>query len=377
MLHRYPLVGRALSLLILAGYMAGLYFGWQLFLATPSATSLSNPFGGLTSIGHNSDYSQTIFMTTDAGQSWQQAYTDKSDYLDEVNCSGPANCLVMGNNFNNLNSTSSSDVTVNLVTGDAGQNWEIIRPKLTPLTTSGDEDYVNSNNLSCPAPGICYLLIKTASTGLAATQDGGKTWQIINQDISQDELNALSCVSLTSCTVVGGDGLVRHSTDSGQTWNTQKSNTDTTLFYLSCNSSQFCLALGRSGLTISSNDGGVSWLKKTAAPLKNSFKLTCAGESTCYLLGYNDSDSGYRLEVTRDKGGSWEILEDSPKTGVTGLSCPGAAVCFISTTQGSLSLTQDGGKTWSRLPVADKIRVENLSCPDLVTCFAVTSPTTR
>jgi photosystem II stability/assembly factor-like uncharacterized protein len=164
-----------------------------------------------------------ILTSADGGTSWTPLHAAPHGSLGAVACWSARNCVAVG----------SEDGTE--WTADGGATW-----------SKPDADKQASElltNLTCPGSGYCVALGVTAFTGtlpgtawvptmyfsdadhlVERTRNGGRTWQHVYSSYPDwpKPPVAVSCLTVTRCVAVGGNGIIEASADGGATWSRQR-----------------------------------------------------------------------------------------------------------------------------------------------------------
>src|ERR1700722_10739329 len=195
------------------------------------------------------------------------------------------------------------------------------------------------------------------------TVDGGATWQVQQIPASVGTLDAIACVSTTTCVVGGwnqtGAGLVIFGTF-GHQWQSGSLPTAISQVYRLACVSDSCVATGneRDGAPalITSGDGGRTWtLAAIPTGIQSLDTVACSATgATCVAGGQLtqqvDTSSGpYHLGVvlaSQDGGGTWSTATLPPELGeILSTDCPQPSSC-MATDGGSLLQSGDNGQTW-------------------------------
>jgi hypothetical protein len=260
-------------------------------------------------------------------------------------------------------------------------------------------------SISCPTTSICYA----AGTGMPSnvqtvvvSTDGGQTWNPTAQQISGGLVNAIDCVSASTCYLAFGRfgaGGIAYTLDSGNSWHGAYETAGSTGVYdIWCTPptspgapfpSSSCVAVGgtnneNGGQALVLTGGGISWQASTAPVLNEIstlFGVSCAPTAssslTCYAVGASDNSSGTEggsVElVSADGGQTWtgnEFVAD--KGWLQSVSCADATDCWAggAGTQLALTGTADGGNTWYPENVSGTNQLNNVSCASVDFCVA-------
>lgn len=315
--------------------------------------------------------------------------------MDPVSCvAGTTFCAVIVNDQASTPEGQYEDNQAVYVT--SGGSW----------TMSGDLptgfQYVS---ISCPTTTVCYA----AGTGttsnsqmVAVSTDGGQTWNPTPQQLSGGLLNAIDCVSASTCYLAfgrfGGGGIA-YTIDSGATWHgSYETAGDTGVYDIWCTPptnpgapfpTSSCVAVGgtnneNGGQALVVTGGGISWQASTAPVLNEIstlFGVSCAPNTssslTCYAVGASDNSSGTEggsVElVSTDGGQTWTGTEFVADKGwLQSVSCADATDCWAggAGTQLALTGTKDGGNTWYPEDVSGTNQLNNVSCASVDFCVA-------
>lgn len=212
-----------------------------------------------------------------------------SSPLSSVACSGPQGCVAVGDGGTILQSA------------DGGSRWDRVGFQHDVL-----------NGVSCGGVGQCAAVTSNAEQVLQT--QGGVIWT--NAFVPPGSLlplvpmNAVSC-SATTCTSVGGSGLIAQSTDGGQTWTfVYPSVTSNELFGVDCPTAALCVAVGFGGTIVVSDDGGNTWTTEPAPTRQTLLGVTCSNPLDCIAVG----DGGTVLRST-DGGRQWAVQAGQPAPG--------------------------------------------------------------
>ncbi len=242
----------------------------------------------------------------------------------------------------------------------------IISPAWAPSGTFPAQ-FVASESIACPSTTTCYSLGDTTSGvggGVAATSDGGSSWNVQRgPGLSQSRL---ACPSVSVCVAVGYgvSGLAAaDTTDGGSTWSRQTIITESGFMNgVSCPSVMTCFAVGEAfppssqatGVIFSTSDGGQTWTQQPLpyAGLVRLNAIACPSSTTCFILGEIAGTYGTGVvSVTTDGGASWSTQPvgfDSPE----GLACSSTTSCVAvgsgvgTVTTTSIVVTDNGGASW-------------------------------
>lgn len=141
--------------------------------------------------------------------------------------------------------------------------------------------------------------------------------------------------------VVGSNGTIRQTQDSGSNWFPRASGTTQALRGVGC-AGQFCGAVGDEGVILRSDDAGVTWRTQVSGTTNSLHGITYATGSRGWAVG----DAGTIL-VTSDGGATWNIVNSNSTINFTDVKSIDANTVWISGREGVIRHTTDGGANWS------------------------------
>jgi len=267
-----------------------------------------------------------VLTTTNHGQSWHSATLKSASFLSSVACTDTSHCVIGG---------ESGYAARVFVTATGGSSWtEVTLPRVTGLTAAGVEA------VACVSGGsTCY--VATAISGytgnlIFGTTDSGQKWTYIN--LVQNELDAMTCVSASSCVWVG---------------EVTPQN-----------------ALVGPGVAESTKNG---WATYTVSSLpKPWWGLTgvgCLNTSVCFAAGFDQDSATGVILTTSNFGKTWSTASDD---GVApwSVSCPSSTNCVLGAV-GAVVETTDGGQSWTVTSTPNSGDTYSLACPSTGYCMAV------
>jgi photosystem II stability/assembly factor-like uncharacterized protein len=244
-------------------------------------------------------------------------------------------------------------------TDDGGVTWR----QMYVLT---DEVYIDKFYFQTEAKGWA-LGEKYDKTGtlckILYTDDGGKNWTLrfefkISGDDPLSRLYDINFINNNIGWVVGSNGTILHTRDSGKNWVRQKSGTKLHLFDVYFIDNNIGFALGDNGEAVDSsetnaesiilytNDGGRNWRALWSRSATVLLDLFDVGNSCFYILG--EEPDGAFLLSSNDNGLNWK-KSNIGKHSLTSYQ----SACFVNESNGALFLdgnlilvTYDDGKTW-------------------------------
>jgi photosystem II stability/assembly factor-like uncharacterized protein len=163
-----------------------------------------------------------------------------------------------------------------------------------------------------------------------------------------DSFFSVACLHSGKCYVVGTEGALLTSTDSGKNWDRRAIAERGDLSWFDLYSIRFASdgqtgwIGGESGLILKTTDGGQTWTTQTSGTTENIFRIAVVDPQTAYACGTNGL-----LMATTDGGAHWQL--QSIKNGLIFMD-----VAFADPQNGwtvgefeTIMHTADGGKTWT------------------------------
>ena len=217
--------------------------------------------------------------------------------------------------------------------------------------------------ISCATANDC---IAVASGDVVVTTNGGTNWTTVDALAGFGQINAISCASTTTCTVVGYGTptnlpVVAATTNGGVTWTNQKLPPGLAqLTGVSCPSPTTCSAVGawsgpadpapgETAAVVTTTNGGATWTAESLpAEGEEALAISCPSTTTCVAVGagpYSGSCSPFP-------------------------NCPVSLSFVMSTTNGG---TTWSGETGSSPGLDEGDSFQSVSCPSTSECMAVGS----
>jgi hypothetical protein len=327
----------------------------------------------------------TVTSTTWDGTAWSPIVTlDHTTRPLDLDCASATACIATAGVRADYWTGIMPPVPAEVLRWD-GAAWSV-----EAITYPGGAVPTEPGTVSCASASACTVL-SVAGAGtppsptLVARWDG-TAWAGATSDAASPA-TALACTSPTSCTSTG-PGVAQHG--DGATWSDialpAGASPAEVLDTVSCSSEDDCVAVGSGWTLRTPAEGpaltptlqrfdGDAWAVEDAgdAELRH---LSCATASSCMAAG---SDLGTFWSRHWD-GEAWRELPpvvDGRAGGVTGVSCPTATWCLLTTTSysggGDVGWAWTGGDAWVELAAlpTNTGSSTGLSCPAPGDCVVV------
>jgi photosystem II stability/assembly factor-like uncharacterized protein len=222
------------------------------------------------------------------------------------------------------------------LTSSAQDEWELLHPYPT-LSDLKDVQFISEQEGW--AVGYNGIIIYT--------DNGGETWDIQHDDISELFWNVYFIDDHEGWVV--GRSSIYHTTDKGNTWQKQTRPSvmgDLTDVYFINHDTGWIV--GTHKIVLKTTDGGDNWIKiMNSISTENSFHSVCFVDELngCAVGAINFCDNGFVM-TTRDGGLTW--LDTSPVDagGFQKVIFTDSLTGWICGYGNELQKTEDGGKTW-------------------------------
>lgn len=189
---------------------------------------------------------------------------------------------------------------------------------------------------------ILVALCSATSPSLAsaAISVGNGGW--ILQEPKLPTMAAVCFVDQNSGWMVGAYGTILHSTNGGQTWAQQRSNTVSDLAAVAFGTSSCGWAAGAGGSVVHTTNGGSSWIPAATGTSADALAIAAKGETTAWIVR-----SGNALVHTSDGGTTWDTQAIATAASLKAIACADASDAWIVGTSGLIAHTTDGGQSWA------------------------------
>jgi photosystem II stability/assembly factor-like uncharacterized protein len=167
--------------------------------------------------------------------------------------------------------------------------------------------------------------------------EGNYAWETVSP---LSILNDVHVIDHDIAIGVGDSGRIIRTENSGRTWTTIESGTQSRLNGISMSSPLVGTAVGYGNTVLRTVDGGITWERQDSGISGSYYDVSQINDTTAFACGVYD-----RIIRTRDGGESWEMVHEG------GFDLH--AICFADTDtgwaggkEGTYLRTEDGGDTW-------------------------------
>ncbi len=304
------------------------------------------------------DHPGQAFETTDGGLTWLKSSYNFQGILYEVSCVDENNIFVRSSEI----ITQFSSKTFLYETSDGGISWQKLEGPRGGL-----------------GGGYLYFVdINIGWMGKYKTTDRGLTWvQKLDSSISLTGLEVVDKTNMWS----NNNNTIYHSTDGGDTWETQSIEPELNLRRTKFFDKNIGWACGSGGMIHYTTDGGTNWIRSSKGAIdylwgvdfaddKNGWAVGTSGRILHTVNGGTDwieQDSGIKNDLaavdfvdnksgwavgqvnilsTSDGGDHWISQKGCPDTVFTDVQFLNTKNGWVTGTSGILWKTNDGGTTW-------------------------------
>ncbi len=191
-------------------------------------------------------------------------------------------------------------------------------------------------------------------------------WYFVNPESVTQDLRSVKFVDENTGWVVGNNGTILKTTNAGDSWTFQTSNTDERLESVSFYDENNGIIVGFIGTTLRTTDGGENWIKGSIDVTKNWEDICFLNSSLAIIVGAD----GIVLKST-DKGATWVQKSSGVSTYLMGVSLYNSSVGYAVGRDGVIIKTTDGGENWTRQDSPTIEQLESISCGDINNVTAV------
>lgn len=194
------------------------------------------------------------------------------------------------------------------ITSDSGQTWQQSHT-FSPADFGGASPELYSLRFDGKKRG---WVVGSVSRGdnvvdsiIAITRDGGATWQVLKAP-SRQELIHIDFVDDKNGWIVGAGGAILRTTDAGESWKRQDSGTTLTLYHIDFRNKNQGVAVGERGTILATENGGETWSKVTSPARATLLSVQFVSEDEAWTIGRGGavlrSGDGGRTWVEQESG---------------------------------------------------------------------------
>jgi|GEM_PF-2103710 len=183
------------------------------------------------------------------------------------------------------------------------------------------------------------------SSDVRYTVDDGQNWtRITDLPVTPTyNLRDLFFIGTRYGWIVGGQGLLLKSADSGMTWSVQPTPTSQDLTGIVFLDAQTGWVAGNHGTILHTGDGGITWTSQSSGTITDLRAIWFVDN----LNGWAAGSNGLVLKTTNG-GATWEALEDLGDVILLDIAFANAERGWVVGIDGSIFRTDDGGENWVR-----------------------------
>jgi photosystem II stability/assembly factor-like uncharacterized protein len=325
-----------------------------------------------------------VLKSSDGGITWSFTASVDGDPIYGLSCPSAAVCYGT-DNYAHVEKTTNGGASWTL------QSTPVTVPGINVPGSGGPNPFAGLFSISCSTINACVAVGGFPPTGsdspIVVTTNGGATWTLktsnsgsvstTNRGVTTVTANYLygsTCVGITgTCFAVGRTGTIVTSTDGGNTWTAMTSNTTNLLNAITCLSTTSCVATGQGGTvdvlssgtwTPTSGVGGTEFLAG----------VTCNTAINCYAAGQFGTTESF--DSTNIAGSAAKVAGGGTSQQMNAISCVDASDCVAVGNAGTILTTSNGGLTWlpPTTPTGSTAALSGVSCTGSgasATCEAV------
>ncbi|MFT4876747.1 MAG: photosystem II stability/assembly factor-like uncharacterized protein, partial [Bacteroidia bacterium] len=225
------------------------------------------------SIGFVTGSSGDIIKTSDFGENWTIVGEDITyRSLESIDFIDDSTVIIVGNG-------------TNLKSLDAGDSWNIISNNTSFLSVSFRDSL---NGIALGGNHIFDI------TGISITSNGGVTWEAISSTISRDNLNGIAFSTSDVGYVVGSDigstygGRIIKTSDAGVNWTNIETGIQTRPIYkVAAPDDTTVYTVGSHGQILKSSDAGDTWAEQNSNTSEYLNDVQFLSTNVGYAIGQN------------------------------------------------------------------------------------------
>ena len=194
---------------------------------------------------------------------------------------------------------------------------------------------------------ITFVITGRENTPLQPTDELPGSWEILASGTTAS-LSDIFFLDSENGWVVGSQGTILRTSDSGGTWVRQDSGVKTKLAKVIFTDVENGWAIGNLGVILHTSDGGDTWeLQRSESTLElDLIGVNFADEQTGWVM----AERGSILLRTTDGGKSWSRESFDNSSGRSDIAFLDSQRAWVVFTGGSLAYTPDAGISWEYVP---------------------------
>ena len=214
--------------------------------------------------------------------------------------------------------------------------------------------------------GCRIMLFLILSLSFPLLTHAQQAWEWQNPLPQGYDLNCVSFGDSTDGWAAGDGGSIIHTSDGGNTWSLQTSNTPNALHGICFVNNYVGTAVGDSGIILHTEDGGITWEPQQSGVMNTLFAVTFVSEYAGWTVGAD----GIILKTT-DRGFSWQQQVGNIKHDFHAASFLDAHSGYLAGNSGTILRTTNGGLSWDSLNVGTNYNLLGIATLNSNTVIAI------